>query len=461
MIGLACTLISALGFFLSMGLGGQWALAWVAPAPVLWLAFSDRPRSAPWAAFGAYAIGGASYLEAYSGVMPPGVLALIIGSPALLFATAVGGAGLVYRRLGPVWGILTFPVLWSAFDFLLAFNRGGGAATSPAVSQVDAPMLAQSAAYVGFIGITFLLGLVSAALAGAVRERKLAFALLAVAVFGLNAGLGFWRMSEPQTNALRVALIASNEAAGSVHSDDEGAALGAINAYAAQIARLDGARPDLIVLPENIALIAPAWRGAAQALLASQAQRLHATLVAGFNTPIDGAERNVAWAFGSSANPVVYQKRRLVLGLETRYYTPGAGPAVLPNGIGLEICKDMDFPGMIRSDASLQHPLLWAVPAWDFGADGWAHARVAILRSIENGVPMARAARDGWLSLNDGYGRVAGRVEVRQGFATLVGEAALGSRTPTFYNRIGDLFGWLCVALGAALMGWARISRRR
>ena len=50
---------------------------------------------------------------------------------------------------------------------------------------------------------------------------------------------------------------------------------------------------------------------------------------------------------------------------------------------------------MIRSDEVGTKPELLAVPAWEFEEDGWRHARVAILRSVKNGVPMARTARDG------------------------------------------------------------------
>src|SRR5262249_42731680 len=156
---------------------------------------------------------------------------------------------------------------------------------------------------------------------------------------------------------------------------------------------------DLVVLPENIAKLAPEWRSEADAKLGAAAKDLHATLVAGFNTYLDGAQRNVSLAFSPGRAPVTYMKRRLVPVLETAVYTPGPGPLVLANGVGLEICKDMDFDDMIRSDEVATRPELLAVPAWDFDKDDWSHARVAVLRSVENGVPMARSARDGLLTL--------------------------------------------------------------
>jgi apolipoprotein N-acyltransferase len=127
---------------------------------------------------------------------------------------------------------------------------------------------------------------------------------------------------------------------------------------------------------------------------------------------------------------------------------------VLSNGIGLEICKDMDFHAMLRDDAVATKPLLLAVPAWDFGKDDWSHARVAVMRSVENGVPMARSARDGLLTLNDRYGRIVARARSVGGFTTLIGELPLDGRGgDTIYDRIGDAFGWLCVVLSIALVG--------
>jgi apolipoprotein N-acyltransferase len=393
--------------------------------------------------------------------MPPAVLVLGIAGPALLFALAVRGAGLVYRRIGPIAGVLAFALLWAGLDFLCSFNRAGGAVSTPSAAQVDAPILVQSASLVGFYGITFLLGAVSASLAAALQERGPVFAIAGLCLFAGNAAFGMWRISQPPTDTMRVALLASDDVTGSVKHDNEDAALSAINAYVAQIGELGKSRPSLIVMPENIARITPAWRQQAQAPLADASRQTETTLVSGFNTEIDGAQRNVSWAFVRGASPVVYQKRRLVLGLETPLYTPGDSAHVTSNGIGLEICKDMDFQDMIRADLASNHPVLLAVPAWDFGADAWAHARIAIMRSVENGAPMARSARDGLLTLNDRFGRVIARTPTTSGFATLVGVVPLHGRSgETLYSRIGDVFGWLCVALGA-ILSFAALAKRR
>jgi apolipoprotein N-acyltransferase len=457
MIALACTLATAIGFYFSLGLGDQWWLAWLTPVPVLWYAFGETKAWAAFlATFAAAALGGTSILAAYAGVMPVPVLVLALAGPALLFAVSAMAARRVARALGSVEAMLTFGAAWAALDFLASFSAAGGSVATPAASQIGAPLLIQSASLVGFTGITFLLGFVAAGFALALRRREALPAGIAAAAFAVNAALGALLIG-PQTGSIHVALIDSDDVVGAIGRADKARTFKAIDAYAAQIAKLRAAHVSLVVLPENIANLAPEWRGDAEAKLAQAAQAAHATLVAGFNTALDGAQRNVSLAFApGAAAPVAYMKRRLVVGLETPVFTPGPGPRVLADGTGLEICKDMDFQAMIRDDTVTTKPRLLAVPAWDFGKDDWSHARVAILRSVENGVPMARSARDGLLTLNDRYGRVVARTRTNGGFRVLVGDLPLSGRGGgTLYDRIGDAFAWLCLVLAIGLYALA------
>ncbi len=464
MIAIACGLLSAIGFYFSLGLGDQWWLAWLAAVPVLWFSFGpSRPWQGFLVSFLAAALGGCSLLRAYGGSLPATVLILVVAGPAACFALAVMGAKRVRETQGPVRTMLAFAALWATVDFLATFNRAGGTVSTPAASQVGATALIQILSITGFAGLTFLLGWVSAGIALGLRMRSALPAALAAAVFIANAAFGYLRMSAPPQKSLHVALIESDDAVGKIGKDDEGAALAAIDAYVAEIEKLRAAGVALIVLPENIAQLGPGWREVAEARLSTAAEDVHATLVSGFNTALDGAQRNVSLAFVPGEHqPVIYEKRRLVPVVETKYYTPGSGPRVLSDGIGLEICKDMDFHGMLRDDETATRPVLLAVTAWDFDKDDWSHARVAVMRSVENGVPMARTARDGLLTLNDRYGRVIARARTVGGFTTLIGDLPLDGRGGgTLYDRIGDAFAWLCMALSAGLLGLSFSQRKK
>jgi apolipoprotein N-acyltransferase len=200
--------------------------------------------------------------------------------------------------------------------------------------------------------------------------------------------------------------------------------------------------------------------------LAAAADNIGATVLGGFNRFLEGRRRNIVWAFEPGVpSPVTYEKRHLVPGLESNVYAPGPGPRMLPNGVEPEICFDMDFPRMIRHDTVAMHPRLLAVPASEIGthgnwsdlgvaADDWFHARAAVMRSVENGVPMARSAGRGLLTLNDRYGRIVTATRTSGSFTALVGNLPLDGRGgSTLYDRIGDAFGWLCLALGVGLVG--------
>jgi apolipoprotein N-acyltransferase len=91
------------------------------------------------------------------------------------------------------------------------------------------------------------------------------------------------------------------------------------------------------------------------------------------------------------------------------------------------------------------------VPSWDFGEDGEYAARLSSVRSVETGMPMVRAAREGLLTISDAYGRVVlEKASKPLPGATLLGRVPAAAPGATLYARTGDLFGWLCTA--AALL---------
>lgn len=131
---------------------------------------------------------------------------------------------------------------------------------------------------------------------------------------------------------------------------------------------------------------------------------------------------------------------------------------MLGDRTAVAICKDMDFPAMIRGDAMLQ-PGLFAVPAWDFGKDAVWHARLAILRGVENGFAVARSANYGLLTLSDAYGRVlATKASTSGGMVLLQGDLPRGPGQ-TLYARIGDSFAWICLAMSVLLIAVASLAK--
>jgi apolipoprotein N-acyltransferase len=453
MIALLCALAGGGLFFLSTGLGTIWPLAWIAPVPVLWLAYGARPN---WqillASFTAYAIGELNLLEAY-GVMAP-MIAVVIAISASIFAGAVLFARLAQRRLPPLLAVLAFPALWTGLDYLIMLVSPNGSFGSLAYSQVPAPLLIQSPSVFGLWSVTFLLCLVPNALALLLHQgRRAAMAGIVVAIlFAANAGFGYVRLAAPNGPVSRVGAIADDsQHFGGTHD----AAVAVATRYADAARALAAQGATTIVLPEKVAALQPDWTDVT-APLALAARETGSRIVVSVEEHAD-QDRNLALTFAPDGTVARYAKRHLVPGLER--LAPGDAPGLLGGSRAVVICKDMDFPATIRGDA--RHGIgLMFVPAWDFDADRDIHANMAILRGVEDGFALVRAARDGLLTASDAQGRViAAAPTSSDGIVTILADLPQGAGD-TIYLRIGDSFAWFCLGLATMLAAGALLRRR-
>jgi apolipoprotein N-acyltransferase len=98
------------------------------------------------------------------------------------------------------------------------------------------------------------------------------------------------------------------------------------------------------------------------------------------------------------------------------------------------------------------------VPAWDFSSDAWHHSRMAILRAVENGFVLVRAANNGFLTTTDDRGRVIGEASSSSSASiSLLSDVNPGGGS-TFYAVTGDWFAWLNLVFLLVLV--AAVSRR-
>ncbi|MFO1187452.1 MAG: hypothetical protein U1E87_08400 [Alphaproteobacteria bacterium] len=152
-----CALISAALFLVSAGTIGWWWAMWLAPVPLLYLAFSDRPTGGViGASFAAYAVGQATLVAAYHSFIPVPLLASVIALLALRFTVAVVIARFAARRLPALLAVLAFPAALTALEFATSQLSQDGSFGAIAYSQAGAPWLIQSATYFGLWSVTFL-----------------------------------------------------------------------------------------------------------------------------------------------------------------------------------------------------------------------------------------------------------------------------------------------------------------
>jgi len=100
----------------------------------------------------------------------------------------------------------------------------------------------------------------------------------------------------------------------------------------------------------------------------------------------------------------------------------------------------------------------------------WQQAAAAVFRAVENGVPLVRSANNGLTCWVDVNGRLREISRDKTGSVYGVGAMTIElpllhpgeKRAPTFYNRHGDWFGWLCVGVTGILfvVKIARQSRK-
>ena len=430
-------------------------LAWWAPLPVLWLALRSSRRDAAWMTFLAAMLGLSSNVAYFRLLMPlPAVLAVIL-LKALLWLLVVLATRRLVLRYRSGWTVLAYPVLWVAIDTLMAALLPDGNWGSLAYSQADNVAILQLAALAGVPGLLFLLCLLPSALAlllaggRAYAPAAGATALLLVVAW---AG-GAWRVQgAPESGGPPAGLVAIDDFIGPATPPARAQAIW--DEYARHVVQLAGQGARLVLLPEKIAVLTPAQADAVGQRFQALARSAGVWITVGIGVHDATGRRNLAWLFSpDGAAPVSYQKHHLAP--PERDFLAASAYAVQPvagQAMGLAICKDMHFAplGQAYGAAGAQTML---VPAWDFQFDAWMGARMTVVRGVENGYAVLRAAREGVLTVSDAYGRVlAERASSSMPGSTLLAPLPAHPSVSTWAGWLGPLFGWLCVALGVILL---------
>ena len=454
MNALACALASAILFFLALGTPNAWPLAWIAPVPLLWLALGHPSwRRVAAASLAGYALGALGMLWPYFGAVGAVVLVAAL-VPAIAFMLVVLATRFAARRLPMLAATLVFPTLWTGFEWLSASLSPHGTFGSWAYSQISAPVMIQGASLFGLWVVSFLIAYVAAGAALALRRFSLSPLVLPFALAMVNVAFGMWRLSEPGGATLRVGAAARD------HDDARNAiAVAADEAREARHLASQGAR--VVVFDEKAARLPVTGRDSVSVVLVGAARETRARIVAGFDQ-MGAGRRNVALGIDGDGRIATYTKRHHIPGLES-FYTVGDGPGLLDAGEAVTICKDMDFQGTLRGDAAAAARAgslrLMLVPALDFDADAWLHARMAVLRGVEGGYAIVRAAANGLVTVSDSRGRLLGmRPSGRKPYESVVVDVPRGPGA-TMYVRIGDVFAWIAGLAGLALVAWS-VSRK-
>jgi apolipoprotein N-acyltransferase len=380
----------------------------------------------------------------------------IATAPALMIALAV----LLHRALlrrGAYWSALVaFPAVWVSFEYIFNLTSPHGTAVSLSYSQLNFLPMLQLASITGPWGISFLLLAFSSAIALGTHLRgtapKQALRVVGVTVGVLAAVLIFGAvrlaLPAPPHQDVKVGLVASD-----LPENSDVAAPGAdtervLRDYAAQAEVLASRGAQVIVLPEHLGEVVDPNTANADAIFQSLAGKAGSTIVVGVSHVSPQVKYNQARVYAPGAQVESYNKRHLLPPFESMF-APGTTLATLPEPTGtwgVEICKDMDFTQLSRQYGKASAGLM-LVPAWDFVLDRFSHGHIAVMRGVESGFAIARAARRGYLTVSDNRGRILAETQSNSApFATLLVDVP-AVHDNTIYLMFGDWFAWVVLAL--------------
>ncbi|MEU5674485.1 nitrilase-related carbon-nitrogen hydrolase [Micromonospora sp. NPDC047753] len=441
MMTILATLLSGLLWFGGTGLHPVPALTWLAPLPLILASTRVRPRTALCATALAWSIGQCGVLGYYLGTLRlpvPVVAGVVLLGIGLATGTVLLARALLLRGR-TVLAVLAVPSLWVLGEYAASRLLPHGAWWSLAYTQADVRPVIQLTALTGVWGVTYLLLAVPVALAALRASTRPALTCLLVLLLGAG-GWSAWSLSRSPDPAERVTvgLVALRQPEDGLPID-EPPGRDLLTRYAARVEGLVARGARIVVLPEKVFAVSDTT----MPVLVAALRQADAQVVVGAVRQRAGRASNVALVLEPGGTVATYEKQHLIPGLED-WLTPGDGEVVVEGRFGVAICKDLDYPGLVRRYRA-QGASVLLVPALDFTSDGWLHGRMALVRGVENGLVVVRAAAFGRPTVTDPGGRMLG--ETTAGDAELLVSAAPTAGWRTVYSRTGDWFPFLSVIL--------------
>ena len=450
----AITIFAGGLFYLGTGLSGIGQLLLLAPIPVLLFSYTATSRAAFSASFVAYLLGGLSMARYLLSLSPPPILVVALVTPSVAFALSILAARFAVGRLRSSIAALVFPAAWTSYEYLISLVSPHGTAGSIAYSLPGFHSLNQIASVTGIWGITFFVMLVPSALATGWHFRRsvkkmLNSVLLPAAIVAVMLTYGTFRLAGNYGDrSFVVGLAATDTSVRHFKSTTLAETYPVVQAYQRRAAELAAQGAALVVLPEKFVGLVPATDSTVYSLFQGTSNAYRVTIVAGFNQLQSPENRNEAVVFSPGTNLLRYEKRYFIPGLESSYLR-GDSILVFPfhgASVGVEICKDMDFPGWSRQYGRRGARVL-LVPAWDFVVDAILHSDMAIMRGIEEGFSIVRCAQEGLLTISDWKGNVLSSKESFNSDEVLILDTVPIGPGKTIYSEAGDWFAWLNLLL--------------
>jgi apolipoprotein N-acyltransferase len=363
--------------------------------------------------------------------------------------------------------MLVFPVTIVAGEYVFSLYQGTFLNTG--YTQLENLPILQLAAIAGLWGISFSVNLLPAGLAalvGAPAKPRIRLTAALAAYYACVLSYGVVRLyATPQASGSVLVGLVETHAGPDIFPPDAPTSIALMREYASQVQPLAARGAQFVVFPEMSALIPDSASAKIDSLFQQTARDAHVQVLLGILHITDHGTYNEGRLYSATGEiETVYRKHHLVPTWESRS-TPGTEISVLPQPagrIGIEICRDMDYPELARRYAMQQVGLVLA-PAWDqgLGVDATWHGHLSLMRGVESGFTMVRDAKVGLLTASDDRGRILAEQPTRSdgGLTTMLASVPV-RHDFTLYQVWGDWFAWFDLAALAALLTFWLVNRK-
>jgi apolipoprotein N-acyltransferase len=476
-----------------------WLFAWIWLVPVLGCALARAPRGAladGWLAGAVFFVVLLRWLDYtfthYSAIpWPLGWLPLMALAAYCGLYTGVVAAAVAWLapRFGPGRALAMAPVLWVAGEWIRGHLMGGFPWGLIGYSQHAVLPVIQIAELAGVYGVSFLIVAVNAALAGILGHGSwrslpgvvVTVVLLASSIaFGVSALRGV-ELTDRSARSIEVAVIQPFVEQTIKWDPARHAETMAIHERLTREAATT--RPALIAWPETAAAIYLRGDPVLAARLTALSAELGTPLLIGSVDRQDTPPRkflNSAFLLTRQGITAKYDKIHLVpfgeyvplgwlIGFVKSWaefisdFAAGRAETIFPlsgSPFGTVICYEVIFPELFRDFVAGGASFMVNITndAWFGETSGpWQHLGMLPLRAVEHRVTIARAANTGVSAFVGPSGRIEGMLPLFER-GTLHHRLALRART-TLYTRLGDWLAYGCLALAAAVFGFAFFRR--
>ncbi len=403
----------------------------------------------------------------------------------LYFGCYYGTCLLIANKLS-IWML---PFIISGLEYIRGIGDLGFPWLSLGYSQARSPIIIQQASIYGVYGISLWLVLVNILIYRLVTRRKVKHILICLLVFLLPLLYGALRIEEPSGKNISIGVIQPNIDPNlkftSAMREESFSRLIRLSEECKTDASQNGDSLELIIWPETAVPIFLMYQGKYQSLLIDLVDRINTPIITG--TPIhDAINRKIynGAVFLLPKKGIIqeYKKIHLVpfgehipldrhvplfrkIDVGGGNYEAGTEHTVFKNNslqFSCLICFESIFPDLSRQFVNDGARLLTNITN-----DGWfgkisgpqQHNDMAILRTVENGVPLARSANTGISMIVDRYGRILEETELFME-GTIYSTVSL-TYEKTVYQIFGDIIPVLSLLLVTALLFFKIIILRK